>query len=173
MFLGPCKPYTDDTAMTKSVIKCLCDKPAVDFNCMARLFVQEYYKEPRRGYGANVVEVFHKLRATKFEDIYKPAKEQFGGSGSYGNGAAMRISPIGLYFYNNMDGLIKAAAKCAEITHANVLGVHGAILQCIAVRECAITPPNEKIQKHMFVDTLVEELRKFEEDDMYIVLSFK
>lgn len=45
----PYKPYTDDTAMTKSVVKSLCDKPEVDFKCMARLFVEEYFAEPDRG----------------------------------------------------------------------------------------------------------------------------
>jgi poly(ADP-ribose) glycohydrolase ARH3 len=47
-------------------------------------FVKEYFTEPRRGYGLQVVDVFHKLRAQKFENPFRPAKEQFDGSGSYG-----------------------------------------------------------------------------------------
>lgn len=148
--------------MTKSVIKCLCDKPAVDFKCMARLFVKEYFSEPNRGYGANVVEVFQKLRNNKFSDIYKPAKEQFGGSGSYGNGAAMRIAPIALYFYNDEKAMLQAATKCAEITHANHLGVNGALLQCMAVRESFSLKAGEKIDTKQFCTNLIEKMEKIE-----------
>lgn len=151
--------------MTKSVIKCLCDKPAVDFNCMARFFVKEYFSEPNRGYGANVVEVFQKLRNKKFEDIYKPAKEQFGGSGSYGNGAAMRIAPIALYFYNDEKAMLHAATKCAEITHANPLGVHGALLQSLAIRESFLLSPGEKIDVEQFCTNLIEKMKKIEIED--------
>lgn len=49
-------------------------------------FVKEYFAEPRRGYGSNVVDVFAALRATKFRDVYGPAAMQFNGHGSYGNG---------------------------------------------------------------------------------------
>ena len=60
-------------------------------------FVNEYYSQPKRGYGMNVVDVFRALRDSKFEDVFLPAKLQFNGSGSYGNGAAMRIAPIALF----------------------------------------------------------------------------
>lgn len=112
MFVAPYKQYTDDTAMMKSVAKCLIDKPPVDYNFMARLFVKEFFNEPRRGYGQGVVEVFHKLRANKFEDIYKPAAEQFFGLGSYGNGGAMRIAPIALHFHNNYQVSICILLPC-------------------------------------------------------------
>lgn len=65
--------------MMKSVAKFLTDKPEPDYRFLARLFVTEFFKEPKRGYGQNIVEVFHKLRNSKFEDVYKPAKEQFMG----------------------------------------------------------------------------------------------
>jgi poly(ADP-ribose) glycohydrolase ARH3 len=60
-------------------------------------FVDEFYKEPWRGYGANVVTVFEKLRESQFRHIYDPAREQFDGRGSYGNGGAMRIAPMALF----------------------------------------------------------------------------
>ena len=43
----------------------------------------------------SVVTVFDKLRFEP-EDVFLPAREQHGGEGSYGNGSAMRISPIAL-----------------------------------------------------------------------------
>lgn len=53
---------------------------------MSFRFVKEYFAEPRRGYGGNVVLVFMGLRATKFKDVFAPAALQFDGRGSYGNG---------------------------------------------------------------------------------------
>jgi poly(ADP-ribose) glycohydrolase ARH3 len=64
-------------------------------------FVSEYSNEQWRGYGANVVTVFEKLKETAFADIYQPAAEQFDGKGSYGNGGAMRIFPMALYAYSH------------------------------------------------------------------------
>ena len=92
-------------------------------------FVSEFYREPKRGYGANILEVFHKLKVQRFEDIWKPAKEQFDGSGSYGNGGAMRIAPVALYFNDNYKGMLDVAQKCTELTHTHRLGVNGALLQ--------------------------------------------
>lgn len=43
----------------------------------------------------SVVDVFDKLRHDP-EDVFQPAREQHGGEGSYGNGSAMRISPVAL-----------------------------------------------------------------------------
>lgn len=61
-------------------------------------FSQEYFSEPGRGYGGNVVTVFCALR-DGVEDVFQPAREQFGGQGSYGNGGAMRVAPTALYGY--------------------------------------------------------------------------
>lgn len=55
-------------------------------SCFHFRFVKEYFAEPRRGYGSNVIDVFAVLRATKFRDVYGPAAMQFNGHGSYGNG---------------------------------------------------------------------------------------
>ena len=60
-------------------------------------FVDEYFKEPHRGYGRNVITVFELLRQEKFSDPYGPARKQFDGAGSRGNGGAMRISPAAVF----------------------------------------------------------------------------
>ena len=60
-------------------------------------FVEEYYKEPNRGYGGNVITVFKSLQRENCQNPYGPAEEQFDGKGSYGNGGAMRISPGALF----------------------------------------------------------------------------
>nr|CAD7399080.1 unnamed protein product [Timema poppensis] len=92
-------------------------------------FVKEYFGDKNRGYGQQIVEVFHKLRVQKFIDPYGPAKEQFEGTGSYGNGAAMRTAPIALFCHKNYEELLDTARKCAELTHTHKQGYNGAILQ--------------------------------------------
>ena len=91
-------------------------------------FVKEYFSDPRRGYG-QVVNVFHKLRAQNFGDPFGPAKEQFGGSGSYGNGGAMRVAPLALFCHSDYNKLINLVQQSAELTHAHKQGYNGTILQ--------------------------------------------
>jgi poly(ADP-ribose) glycohydrolase ARH3 len=88
-------PYTDDSAMTLALATSIVECNGFDARDVAKKFQEEYHREPWRGYGMSVTTVFDKLRFDP-EDVFLPAREQFGGSGSYGNGSAMRISPVAL-----------------------------------------------------------------------------
>lgn len=83
---GPVKQYTDDTAMTKCIAHSLISQKTLNQRDLAQRFVKEYYAEPRRGYGKAVVDVFHKLRISNFEDPVAPAKNQFSGIEQYNAG---------------------------------------------------------------------------------------
>lgn len=163
-FIGPYRNYTDDTAMTKSVAKFLTESSVKNFNILAKLFVNEYFKEPKRGYGQNVVEVFHKLRNTNYADIYKPASEQFWGSGSYGNGGAMRIAPVALYYYDNLQKMTEVATNCTKITHTNYLGINGALLQCLAIYQSFHLKPNIKFDSTTFCSELMSKMEIIEKN---------
>jgi ADP-ribosylglycohydrolase len=76
-----------------------------------------------------VTEVFRKLNNQNLEDVWMPAAEQFNGSGSYGNGGAMRISPVPLFAHKNYDKMIDIAEQSTKLTHTHPLGINGAILQ--------------------------------------------
>lgn len=65
--------------MTKCVANVLVDHGCVNQKELALQFVKEYYTDPRRGYGGAVVQVFAKLRKSKFVDPLQPAREQFSG----------------------------------------------------------------------------------------------
>lgn len=148
--------------MVKSVAKFLIDKPEPDFTFLAKLFVSEYFKEPKRGYGENVVEVFHKLRNSKYADIYKPASEQFWGSGSYGNGGAMRIAPVALYFHDSYQSMLDVATQSTKITHTNVLGINGALLQSIAIHQSLYYNPKDTIDPVKFCLELQNKMKEVE-----------
>ncbi|KAK6635800.1 hypothetical protein RUM44_001054 [Polyplax serrata] len=159
---GPCKPYTDDSAMTRCITKSLIEKETVDEVDIAKKFITEFYKEPNRGYGANVVSVFDKLLSTQVSDPFGPAREQFNGSGSYGNGAAMRTSPVALLYHDNVSDLIKMATSVSKITHTHKLGVNGAILQCLAIRKSLQLNPKNKLDINKFASELISEIKEVE-----------
>lgn len=73
-------------------------------------FAQEYKKDPDRGYGAGVITVFRKLLSPKCRDVYEPARAQFNGKGSYGNGGAMRVAGIPLA-YNSIEDVQKVLGR--------------------------------------------------------------
>ncbi|MFB6350181.1 MAG: ADP-ribosylglycohydrolase family protein, partial [Bradymonadaceae bacterium] len=56
----------------------------------------------------------------------------FGGEGSFGNGAAMRVAPVGAYFADDLDVTVEAAEASARITHAHAEGRAGAIAVAVA-----------------------------------------
>jgi hypothetical protein len=91
--------------------------------------LKEYFSDPSRGYGRHIRDVFHKLRARKFKDPFGPAKEQFDGSGSCGNGGAMRVAPQTLFCLSDYKELTNLLQRSAEITHTHKQGYNGAILQ--------------------------------------------
>lgn len=50
-----------------------------------------------------VVNVFKKLLSPKCNDVFEPARAQFNGKGSYGNGGAMRVAGISLVYSDIQD----------------------------------------------------------------------
>lgn len=154
-------PYTDDSAMTRAICRSLIEQNKYDNRSMAHEFVEEFFRDRHRGYGQAVGMVFQRLRDENPEDVTLPARHQFDGQGSYGNGAAMRISPLAL-FSRNCTEVQEIANKNALITHAHKSGVNGAILQAVAVfKALHLEPPN--LEPHSFIDELVEVAEKLEQ----------
>ena len=85
--------------MTKSVASSLLECNGFNGKNMATKFKDSFMTEPFRGYGGGVVSIFSNWNEREItdENVNIPSKEQFGGSGSYGNGAAMRVSPVALF----------------------------------------------------------------------------
>ncbi|KAG8175448.1 hypothetical protein JTE90_001819 [Oedothorax gibbosus] len=155
--------YTDDTSMTLSVANSLVENGKVDPKDMAQKFVSEYYKKPTRKYGCNVVDVFQALKETDFEDVFLPAKLQFNGSGSYGNGAAMRIAPIALFGCQETDESLKNAVdQCSKVTHTNPNGYNGAILQCFAVHAALKSDSSIDLDPVHFLTQLENRMKNIE-----------
>lgn len=67
---------------------------------------------PGRGYGSGVIQVLKKLSSPQLSDVYQPARDQFNGRGSFGNGGAMRAAPFALAFPDLAD--VKRVSEKAE-----------------------------------------------------------
>ncbi len=57
--------------------------------------------------------IFYKLKNHDLEDVFAPAREQFDGQGSCGNGSAMRVAPAALLGFKDDDCLVKVSAMHA------------------------------------------------------------
>lgn len=159
------KRFTDDSAMTKSVALSLINKKEFDDVDMASRFSEEYHQDRFRGYGGAVVSIFSQWKnkdITK-ENVFLPGKSQFVGSGSYGNGGAMRISPVSLYA-KSINECIEVARKTALLTHSNKHGYNGAILQALAVYFALIEDNTIKFDAFGFIEKLKAHMSNLEGD---------
>ena len=78
----------------------------------------------------------------------------FGGSGSFGNGAAMRIAPLGLLFHNSQR-IYELACASAEVTHAHPIGKDGAAVQALAVAQAVRLDSTKEFRPEGFVGRLI------------------
>ena len=120
--------YTDDTQMTIGVCECLLEKQSIDPDYLAQCFQLNY--DAGRGYGQGVQRILDAMR--RDEDWKHLVGTLFPG-GSFGNGAAMRVAPIGLAFFDNSARLRSEAEKSAKVTHLHPLGIDGAVLVASAI----------------------------------------
>jgi ADP-ribosylglycohydrolase len=130
-------PWTDDTHMALSIVEVLKTYGHIEQDALARAFARRYQEEPYRGYGGGAARLLHQVAAGSDWRTISPA---LFGTGSYGNGAAMRVAPLGGFFYQDLRQVIKEAQLSAEITHAHPEGQAGAIAVAVAAAIAAETP---------------------------------
>ena len=131
--------YTDDTHMMIGVAESLVENKGFDGEHMSHRFIENYSHEPFRGYGPGPPQIFRMIKGGEAWD--KAAGKLYGG-GSYGNGSAMRIAPVGVFYYDDPLKLKEIAHKSSQITHAHELGKEGAALQAYAVALATSTNPS-------------------------------
>jgi ADP-ribosylglycohydrolase len=122
--------WTDDTAMALSLVAVLHEHDRVDQDVLARKFAGAYAYDPHRKYGASMHDVLAGIRAG--EPWQEATARQFGGIGSWGNGAAMRAAPLGAWFADNLDLVVEQASHSASVTHAHPEAAAGAVAVALA-----------------------------------------
>lgn len=105
--------FTDDSVLTIATMKALLDKK----HCVNTY--QEFGRNyPNRGYGDRFIWWL-------METTPKPYD-------SWGNGSAMRVSPIG-WAFDNLEDVLHEAKKSAEVSHNHPEGIKGAQAVAAAV----------------------------------------
>ncbi len=115
--------YTDDTEMMMGIMESLCEVGLFDPGLTAQKFLHNF--NPTRGYGGRIYGVMDRLR--------RGIPWNQAGTDSWGNGSAMRIAPIGFFFYDDPVKLREAAIRSSIITHKHPKGIAGAVAQATAV----------------------------------------
>lgn len=134
---GPWR-WTDDTQMALSIFAELRASGTIDPDRLAASFARHF--EWSRGYGSGASRLLEALRAGGSWRELSP--NQHRGQGSCGNGAAMRVAPLGAYFAGRRALLLAEAERSAVVTHAHPDGVAGAIAVAAAAAIAARRDPD-------------------------------
>jgi len=152
--------YTDDTHMTIGITESLIESKGFDGEHMAQTFIKNYEAEPWRGYGPGPPRIFGMIKSG---EAWDSAANGLYRGGSFGNGSAMRVAPVGLLYSRNLEKLREIAYQSSSITHSHELGKEGAALQACAVALALNTPADEDIDREAFLS----KLQNFIQDQLY------
>jgi ADP-ribosylglycohydrolase len=112
LFSDGCR-FTDDTVLTIAVADCLMNNG--NYTEYIKTYARRY---PTRGYGGRFIQWMN-------SDEMEPYN-------SWGNGSAMRVSPIG-FACQELSEVMLAAKQTAEVTHNHPEGIKGAQATAIAI----------------------------------------
>jgi ADP-ribosylglycohydrolase len=143
--------YTDDTAMAIAIAEILEEHGEIRQALLAESFGKNFLADPHRGYGAAMHSLLPELASAP--SAWKQlAPALFKGRGSFGNGAAMRIAPLGANCADDLAKLAEQAELSAAITHSHPEGVAGAVAVALAAglawrHKDSPVPPRDFLQK--------------------------
>jgi ADP-ribosylglycohydrolase len=126
--------FTDDTVLTVALADCL-----LHGTRFVELLKRYYRAYPHAGYGG----FFHQWAQSERLDPYY----------SWGNGSAMRVSPVGFAF-GTLEEVLDQAKKSAEVTHNHPEGIKGA--QAVASAVFLARTGHAKEQIKTFIETTFE-----------------
>jgi ADP-ribosylglycohydrolase len=121
--------FTDDTVLTVAVAWAILEK--TDYAASLRAFGRKY---PNAGYGGAF-----------WNWLFDP---DGGPYNSWGNGSAMRVSPVGFAF-STVDEVLSEAKKSAEVTHNHPEGIKGAQATALAVFLARTGTDKERIREEI------------------------
>ncbi len=145
----PAPPWylTDDSIMAIGIVETLTARGEIDRDYLASRFAANYQRNRRRGYGGMAHHILQEFcQGGNWREV---APAVFDGMGSYGNGAAMRVAPVGAFYAEDLELLSIQALASAEVTHSHLEGKVGALAIALAAawawnhREIANIDPRE------------------------------
>lgn len=133
--------WSDDTEMACSLYWVMGQYGEIDQDALAASFAGHF--DDRRGYGSGVERMLLRYRAGEsWRDV---APSAFG-TGSWGNGGAMRVAPLGAWLCSDLNVVVAEAEKSAVVTHAHPEGIAGAIAVAVAAASTAGWPSLTPVQ---------------------------
>ncbi len=105
--------FTDDTVLTIAIADAIMNKKNY-----AEVLKEYGHRYPNAGYGGNF-----------FQWVFSDSTEAYY---SFGNGSAMRVSPVGFAF-NDLDTVMQEAERTASVTHNHPEGIKGAQAVAMAI----------------------------------------
>jgi ADP-ribosylglycohydrolase len=135
--------FTDDTVLTVAVADCL-----LKGHDYIDAFHEYFEAYPEAGFGTR----FFFWAGAKIREPYN----------SWGNGSAMRVSPVA-YAFDALEDVLAEAKKTAEVTHNHPLGIYGAQAVAAAVFLARTGSNKEQIRQYIedhFDYSLEETLEK-------------
>ncbi|WP_165777663.1 ADP-ribosylglycohydrolase family protein [Amycolatopsis antarctica] len=124
--------WTDDSEMAYSIAGELAEHHHVEQDSLVRRFAERH--DARRGYGRGTTDLLRRIRGGAHWRL--AASESFGGRGSWGNGAAMRVAPLGAWFASDPGATTSQAALSAEVTHSHAEAI------AVAAATAAVSGPD-------------------------------
>ena len=120
--------FSDDTNMALSIFAILKQYAVIDQDSLALSFAEHY--DRARGYGPAMHRLLHQIST----GVYwrDAAATLFSGQGSFGNGSAMRVAPLGAFFADDLALVVHHATLSAEVTHSHPEAIAGAIAIAVA-----------------------------------------
>lgn len=140
--------YTDDTEMAIGVAESLIDEKGFNADNMAMKFLENY--DPFRGYGPGTASILVMLQNGMY---WREANRRVFKDGSFGNGAAMRVAPLGLFFSHDAKLLREAVEEASSITHSHPLGMEGAVILAYAISR--VLTMESEFDKEDFIEGLI------------------
>ncbi len=126
---GPHTCFTDDTVLTVAVADCLLQ--GLDY---AQAYCDYFQAYPYVGYGGK----FHQWALDGAREPYN----------SFGNGSAMRVSPVA-YARDTLQEVLAEAKRSAEVTHNHPEGIRGAQATAAAIFLARTGSTKEQIRDHI------------------------
>ena len=146
----PRSTFTDDSVMTLAVAKWLTEDKAHSLCHLIRCMQELGRKYPKAGYGGSFDWWLRQENPSPYE--------------SWGNGAGMRVSPVGLWA-KTLDEALALAAVTASVSHNHPEGVKGAQAIASSVFLCKEGKSKREIKEYvenMFgydLDRTIDEIR--------------
>lgn len=141
--------WTDDTEMACSVLAVLAAHRRVDQDALADSFAR--YHDFDRGYGPAVNRLLRLVR--EGGDWRQLASALFQGQGSWGNGSAMRIAPLGAWYADDPEQATHQAEISSYTTHQHREAVVGAM--AVAAAAALVAAPGGPPTPEALLDGVV------------------